>query len=139
MVQGKITEADSSTIRPNPLHLHYRFPNSIISLPIFTPNALSAATLPIYPGLVQASNNAACIHSGLVWIVYKYNKLSTKNVFSIYQLFSSYLPILHFIKKSANNNFIYPAKKQTHKQKSKQRPQQAVLKVITHTQNAISL
>ena len=26
--------------------------------PIFTPNALSAATLPIYPGLGQAPNNA---------------------------------------------------------------------------------
>ena len=32
-------------------------PTSIIA-PIFTRNALSAATLPIYPGLGQAPNNA---------------------------------------------------------------------------------
>jgi len=32
----------------------------------FTPNALLAATLPIYPGLEQAPNMLACIPSGLV-------------------------------------------------------------------------
>jgi len=51
MAQGKITEADALTIRPD-----YRRP--LPSSPIFTWNALSAATLPIYPGLEQAPNNA---------------------------------------------------------------------------------
>ena len=34
--------------------------------PIFTPDALPAATLPIYPGLGQAPNMLACIPNGLV-------------------------------------------------------------------------
>jgi len=34
--------------------------------PIFTPDALPATTLPIYPGLGQAPNMLACIPSGLV-------------------------------------------------------------------------
>jgi len=63
MVQGKITEANTPTTRlgatpsglitdPPPLSLH------------FTPDALLAATLPIYPGLGQAANMLACIPSG---------------------------------------------------------------------------
>jgi len=40
-------------------------PTSIIP-PIFTPDALPATTLPIYPGLEQAPNMLACIPSGLV-------------------------------------------------------------------------
>jgi len=37
------------------------------SSPIFTPDALPAATLPIYPGLGQAPNMLACIPSGLIY------------------------------------------------------------------------
>jgi len=65
MVQGKTTEADTPTIwlgaTPSGLisNLH---PSS----PIFTPDALPAATLPIYPGFGQAPNMLACIPSGLV-------------------------------------------------------------------------
>jgi len=65
MVQGKITEADTLTIQlgatasglisdPPPLS------------PIFTPDALPAANLPLYPGLGQATNMLACIPSGVV-------------------------------------------------------------------------
>jgi len=39
-------------------HLHHP--------PIFTPDALPAAILPIYPGLGQAPNVPACIPSGVV-------------------------------------------------------------------------
>jgi len=53
----KITEADAQTICPDATpsglsvpHLHH--PS------VFTPNGLSAATLPIYPGLGQPPNNA---------------------------------------------------------------------------------
>jgi len=53
MVQGKITEADTPTLRlgaaPSGLssaHLHHP--------PIFKPDALPAATLPLYPGMGQA-------------------------------------------------------------------------------------
>ena len=45
MVQGKITATDALSMP----HLHHP--------PIFTPNALSAASLAIYPGLAQAPNN----------------------------------------------------------------------------------
>jgi len=47
MVQGKITEADAPTSH-HPIRT-IGAPTSVI--PIFTQNALSAATLPIYPGL----------------------------------------------------------------------------------------
>jgi len=40
-------------------------PTSII-LTVFTPDALPAATLPIYPGLEQAPSMLVCIPSGLV-------------------------------------------------------------------------
>jgi len=67
MVQGKITEANTPTIwlgatasglisDPPP------------SSPIFRPDALLAATLPIYPSLGQAPNMLDSIPSGLVII-----------------------------------------------------------------------
>jgi len=34
-------------------------------LTIFMPDALPGTTLPIYPGMGQAPNTLACIHSGL--------------------------------------------------------------------------
>jgi len=64
MVQGKISAADTPTIRLGVT------PSGLISdpppsSPIFTPDALPAATLPIYPGLGPAPNILACIPSGL--------------------------------------------------------------------------
>ena len=57
MVQGKITDAGTLTTRldatasgPSVPYLHHPH--------IFMLNVLSAATLPIYPGLGQAPNNA---------------------------------------------------------------------------------
>jgi len=65
MMQGKITEADTPTIRmgasPTGLisdHLHHP--------PIFTPNALLVPTLPLFRGLGQAPNMLACIPNGMV-------------------------------------------------------------------------
>jgi len=48
--------------------LHSIWTNSdpLPSSPIFTPDALPAATLPHYPGLGQARNMLACIPSGMV-------------------------------------------------------------------------
>ena len=65
MVQGKITEADTQTIRlgATPSRLTS---DPTLSSPIFMPDALPAATLPLYPGLGQASNMLACIPSGVV-------------------------------------------------------------------------
>jgi len=63
MVQGKITEADTPTIRlgatPNQsvTHLHHSS--------IFTLDALPATTVPLYPGLAQAPNMLACIPNGV--------------------------------------------------------------------------
>jgi len=67
MVQEKITEADAPTIwlgaTPSGL-----FSNPSPSSPIFTLDALPAATLPIYPVFGQAPNMLACIPSGsVVW------------------------------------------------------------------------
>jgi len=68
MVQGEITEADTPTIglgtTPSGLiskaiHLHHPA--------IVMPNALPAATLPVYPVLGQAPNMLACTPSGLVF------------------------------------------------------------------------
>ena len=67
MVQGKITTGrctDSAAGR-HPV-LNVGAPTSIIPL-IFTPNALSAATLPIYPGLGQAPNNAGLVYPVALW------------------------------------------------------------------------
>jgi len=64
MAQGEISAVDTLTIRLDAT------PSGLISThiphPIFTPDALPAATLPIYPGLGQALNMLACIPSGLV-------------------------------------------------------------------------
>jgi len=66
MAQGKITETDTDhlagyhSIRTN------QRPTSIFPPPIFTPDALPAAMLPIYPGLGQAPNILTCIPSGVV-------------------------------------------------------------------------
>jgi len=65
MVQGTIAEADTPTIRLGAT------PTGLISnppptSPIFMPDALPAATLPLYPGLEQAPNMLACIPSGIV-------------------------------------------------------------------------
>jgi len=57
MVQGKITEVDTPTVQlgATPSELISEPPPSS---PIFTPDALPAATLPIYPGLGQAQEYA---------------------------------------------------------------------------------
>jgi len=73
MVQGKITEADTPTIRLGAT------PSVLISDPppsssIFTLDALPAATLPLYPGLGQAPNTLACIPSVLVQMLTKTTK-----------------------------------------------------------------
>ena len=64
-VQGAISKADTSTMRQGAT------PIGLINDPppspsIFTPDALHATTLPIYPGFGQAPNMPACIPSGLV-------------------------------------------------------------------------
>jgi len=63
MVQGKITETDALTIRLDATPSGLSVPQPPSS-PIFTLNALSAASLPIYPGLGQAPNNAGLYISG---------------------------------------------------------------------------
>jgi len=57
MERGKITEADAPTIRLDATLFRLLVPPPPSS-PIFMLNALSAATLPIYPSLGQAPNNA---------------------------------------------------------------------------------
>ena len=57
MEQGKITEENAPTIRLDATPSRLLEPPSPSPPPIFTPNALSATTLPIYPGLEQAPNN----------------------------------------------------------------------------------
>ena len=67
MVQGKITETHTD----NPAGRHSirtnHWPISITPL-IFVPDALPAATLPIYPGFGQAPNMLACIPSPVAWL-----------------------------------------------------------------------
>jgi len=65
LVQGKTTEADRPTIQMGAT-LSRLISDPSPSSPIFTPDALPAATLQIYPGLGQAPNMLACIPSGLV-------------------------------------------------------------------------
>jgi len=55
--------------------------------PIFTPDALPAATLPIYPGLGQAPNMLACIPSGLVL-----KHIIQKDIFDMLKASQLYLP-----------------------------------------------
>jgi len=69
MVQGKITEADTPTIWLGAA-ASGRISDPPTSCLIFTPDALTAATLPIYSGLGQAPNMLACIPSGLVCLLY---------------------------------------------------------------------
>jgi len=62
-VQGKITEAHTPTVKLGAT------PSGLISdppasAPIFSPDALPAATLPLYPVLGQAPNMLDCIPSG---------------------------------------------------------------------------
>jgi len=66
MVQGKIKVAETPTIWLG------NTPSGLISdpppsspPPIFMPDALPAATLPLYLGLGEAPNMLACIASGL--------------------------------------------------------------------------
>jgi len=65
MVQGKITQEDTLTIWLGTT------PSGLISdpppsSPHFMPDALPAATLPLYSGLGQAPSMPACIPSGVV-------------------------------------------------------------------------
>jgi len=80
MVEGKITEADTRTIWLGTTQ------SRLISdppppSPIFTPDALPAATLPLYPGLGEAPNMLVCIPSGVVstkmnYYYYYYTRLT---------------------------------------------------------------
>jgi len=65
MVQGKITEAESPTIRLGAT-LFGLISDPPPSSPIFTLDALPAATLLLYSGLGQPPNMLACIPSGVV-------------------------------------------------------------------------
>jgi len=62
MVQRKITKADTLTIRlgatPSGLISGFRHP------PIFTPDALPATTIPLYPGLLTWDRYQIC------WLAY---------------------------------------------------------------------
>ena len=74
MVQGKITEADTPTIRLGATAsglisvAHLRHPPHFTPDDHCTPVALPAATLPLYPGLGQAPNMLACVPNGVVLI-----------------------------------------------------------------------
>jgi len=72
MVQGEISEADTPTIQLGAT-LSGLISDPPRSSSIFTPDALPATTLPIYPGLEQAPNMLACIPSGLVHIQIHYS------------------------------------------------------------------
>jgi len=65
MVQGKITEAYTPTIRLGATPSG-RISDRHVIPTIFVPDALPAATLPLYLGLGQAPNMLACIPSGVV-------------------------------------------------------------------------
>jgi len=62
VVQRKITEADTPTIRLGATSSGL-ISNPPLSSPIFTPDALPAAALPLYCSLGQAPNMLACIRS----------------------------------------------------------------------------
>jgi len=62
MVQGEILEAERQTHRQSGWgHSARLISDPPPSSPIFTPDALPVATLPIYPGLGQEPNMLACI------------------------------------------------------------------------------
>jgi len=58
IVQGKITEADTLTVRQDATHMDYHCPHVHHPPIFFTQNALSGTTLPIFPGFEHAPNNA---------------------------------------------------------------------------------
>ena len=62
----KITEADALTIRMDCHPIHTNWWPHLYHPTIFTPDALPDTTIPIYPGLGEASNMLACIPGGLV-------------------------------------------------------------------------
>jgi len=84
MVQAEIPEADTPTIQlgATPSRLVSDLPPSSPP-PIFTPDALPAAILPIYPGLGQAPNMLACMPSGLVYSNTQWLGLFQKRTFVI--------------------------------------------------------
>jgi len=65
MVQGKITEANTPTVRlgATPSKL---VSDPLPSPPIFMPDALPATSLPIYPGLGQTQEYAG-LHTHTAW------------------------------------------------------------------------
>jgi len=67
---GKIIEASALTIQLDATLSEPLMPPPL-SFPSFTPDALPAATLPIYNGLEQASNMLDWISGGLVLRVYQ--------------------------------------------------------------------
>jgi len=56
------------------------------SSPILTPDALPAATLPVYPGLGQTPNMLACIPSGLVLKINQCSKKPNKHTVQMLRL-----------------------------------------------------
>jgi len=71
MVQGRISEEDTLTIRvgATPSGLISNPPQSS---PIFMPDALPAATIPLHPSLGWALNMLACIRSGVVSTLHQF-------------------------------------------------------------------
>jgi len=68
--QGKIMEAEEPTVRVGATPSETNgAPTSIFPPPNFTPDALPAAILPIYPGLGQAPTYAG-LHTR--WLGYQY-------------------------------------------------------------------
>jgi len=74
-MQEKITEADTLTIwlRTTPSGLISDPPQHP---PIFNPDALPAATLPLYPGLGQAPNMLACVPDGMITTQHHHNRFT---------------------------------------------------------------
>jgi len=72
MLQGKITDADAPTIHLDATPSGHQCPH-LYHPPNFTWNAVSVATLPIYPGLGQAPNNAG-LHTWWISFYYKVMK-----------------------------------------------------------------
>jgi len=77
MVQGEITEVDTPTVQlgVTPSELISEPPQSS---PIFTPDALPAATLSIYPGLGHAQEYAG-LHRAYPVAWFSYNNVIQNN------------------------------------------------------------
>jgi len=73
VVQRKITEADTLTTQLGATQFGL-ISDPPPSSPIFMPDALPVATLPLYPGLGQSANTVACIPSGMVRIYHHWFK-----------------------------------------------------------------